>query len=241
MGRPLQLVMQDGQCQGAKAVSAFKKLTEADELTYILGGFCGPESSAIAPLAEKTGAVILAAMSSSPNLSGINPNFFRISVPSTVAGEMIASYAYQHAGRREMVIFQEETDYVLVPAQRIQKVFKQQGGRISAVFSFPSGETDFRPMLSRIRAALGIDSLYIGTQSIDTARIIVRQFSELGYKLPLYGNEAAAHAASGQGSVGSFENMVFAEPEFDPLGPATARFIQDYCSEYKVSELPSGF
>jgi len=75
-GRKLQLVYEDARCEGKFAVGSLMKELNVDNLRLIVGGHCSPESSAMAPIAEKYGAVLLAATSSSPKLTGVSDNFF---------------------------------------------------------------------------------------------------------------------------------------------------------------------
>ncbi len=44
LGRPLELIMEDGRCEGTPSASAAQKLIQIDRVKYILGGHCTTET-----------------------------------------------------------------------------------------------------------------------------------------------------------------------------------------------------
>jgi len=188
-GRLVRLIQEDAQGKGTLAVSAFQKLTGADGVRFIVGGHCTPESAAIAPLAKKNGTVVLAATTSSPKLSAVDPFFARTTYISTVSGAMVAEYALQGAAVRRLAILQEQTDYVLPVAAKVREVFEQNGGKVVAVFEVPYGELDFRTIALRLKSS-DAQGVYIGVQAPDTARIFIRQLREFEFQGRLFGNES---------------------------------------------------
>lgn len=240
LGRRLELVQEDGQGKGAVAISALQKLTEIDQLKFILGGHCTPESAAIAPLAKQKNVLLLAAITSSPKLTGINPNFLRITHVSTVVGELLAHHAVHGAQLSNFAVLQEETDYVLPVAEAFKKTMIGLGGKIVLDESFASGESDFRSLVARIKNS-GAQALYLGTQSQDMAALIMRQLRSGGVTLPVYGNEVVGNTPAGNPLVApQFKDTIFAEPVYDETTELAAQFIKNYKARYHTSALPLG-
>jgi branched-chain amino acid transport system substrate-binding protein len=52
-GRTLELIMEDGMCNGASTATAAQKLINIDHVKYILGGHCSAETLTLAPIAER--------------------------------------------------------------------------------------------------------------------------------------------------------------------------------------------
>ena len=75
-GKMIELIMEDGKCDGATAARAAQKLISIDKVKIILGGHCSTETLAIAPLAERNKVLLLASTSSSPAISGAGEYIF---------------------------------------------------------------------------------------------------------------------------------------------------------------------
>ncbi|MCC6953112.1 MAG: ABC transporter substrate-binding protein [Deltaproteobacteria bacterium] len=239
-GRKLTLVTEDGQCKGPAAVAALRKLVSSDRVRFILGGHCSPESLAIAPLLSNLNVLALAACSTSPKLTGVSPNFVRLSPPSIIVGDMLAATAFAD-GRRRGAVIAEETDYAMPPAAHFKELFTRAGGVVADSFDFATADQDHRGLVSRIRA-LNVDGIYLGTQSKDTAILLVRQLRDQGVRLPIYGNEQVGNAPNGENSeiAKMFDGIVFADPEFDVATPKSAAFAKRYSDRFGTKGLPLG-
>ena len=241
-GRPLKLVMEDGQCNGKAAVSAFSKLADADRVRYILGGHCTPETASFAPLAEKRKIVTLAAITSSAKVSGMGRYIFRVSAVNSAGGELVGDYAFRRAGVKRLGIVREDTDYVLPESDAAKAAFEKAGGTVVALETIEPGHTDYRSVLTKLRG-LGIDGLYMGTQSADSAVLIIRQARELGMRVPVFGNAPlgnAVNAAGGAEAAPLLEGAVFADPEYNESRPETRRFIEAYRAHNQGAMPPYG-
>ncbi|HEY1609193.1 MAG TPA: ABC transporter substrate-binding protein, partial [Paraburkholderia sp.] len=53
LGRPVELRIEDGQCDPANTVNAAEKLVEKDKVVSLIGAFCSSATAAIMPVAQK--------------------------------------------------------------------------------------------------------------------------------------------------------------------------------------------
>ncbi|KKW18983.1 MAG: Receptor family ligand-binding protein, partial [Parcubacteria group bacterium GW2011_GWF2_50_9] len=111
-GQPLELIIEDSKCNGKDATSAAQKLINIDKVQIILGGFCSSESIAATPVAEAAKVAILSPGSSSPDLTGISPYFFR-NYPSDASQGKVLAEAAATRGWKKIAFLQEQTDYAL--------------------------------------------------------------------------------------------------------------------------------
>lgn len=234
-GRRLEIIFEDGKCDGKSAATAAKKLIDIDRVQYILGGHCTPESMAIAPIATQQKVVALAAITSSPKLSHFSDYFFRITPISTAEGELLAKYAVNARALKHFAVLFEETDYAAPQAESFIDTVKTLGGDISLSSSFNPGETDFRTILSRAKVA-GIDALYVGTQSPDAAKLIYKQKEEINFLISVLANDVAGNTALSI-KADSLKGLVFADLEFDIDRPEARHFVSAYISRYGKESL----
>ncbi len=70
-----KFTFEDDACDPKQAVTAFKKLTELDGVTVILGPLCGSSQEAVAPLAKEKGVVLLVPAAASQSLFGTSGGY----------------------------------------------------------------------------------------------------------------------------------------------------------------------
>lgn len=51
LGKPVELVIEGGQCKPANSVNADEKLVQKDEVVSLIGAFCSSATAAIMPVA----------------------------------------------------------------------------------------------------------------------------------------------------------------------------------------------
>ena len=240
-GRPLELVYEDAQCNGAKAVSAFRKLTGADGLRFIVGGHCSPESLAFADLAERKKVVSIAAITSSPKLTEKGDYIYRVTPISTRLADLLVPYARKQRDLKKVAVIYELTDYAQPVAEHFSHLFKSDGGQVVSEQSFLPGETDFKTILLKASRS-SADGIYLGVQAPDTALLLMRQIGELNLNLSIFGNEqfAGAYLSASDDDRKHLEGVILAEPACDLSKPETKRFAEKYKSRYGVRDLPFG-
>ena len=183
-GKKVEVIFEDGKCTGQDAVSAMQKLVSIDKVKFILGGACSGETLAMGPVAQSTKTLIFSSVSSSPDISKLGDYVFRNHPSDDVGGANLAAAA--NARSKKAAIISEETDY----AQGIRKVFSddytQAGGQIVDDETFVTGTTDFRSIISKVKAS-GADAIFVNAQTEAAAVQIATQIRQLGLKTQLYG------------------------------------------------------
>lgn len=240
-GRPLEVIFEDGKGNGRDAVSAVNKLLNVDRVKFILGGHCSPESLAIAPIVNKSEAVMLASITSSPFLSDAGDNVFRVTTVSTIGTEKVFEYARSKYTVSKVAVLYEEADYPRPQAERFRELSLHAGLKVVAFEGFLRDETDFRTTLVKLKKAEP-DIIYLATISPDMAFLLLKQIQEMHLKAKLLGNENTGHSVNSSKSAKSpFEGLVFASSKANPRHPAVATFTEKYLSRFSVPSLPYGF
>ena len=240
-GRPLKLIMEDTGCKAASAVAAFRKLTQINGVSFILGGHCSPDSLAIAPLAEKQKIPMIAAITSTPKLTDAGRYIFRVTPVSTKLADLIVPYAQDTLQIKKIALIYELTDYVAPVAEKLKTNFERSGVTVSDAMSFNPGESDFRSLLIKA-ASKQPDAIYLGVQAPDSGVLLAKQFRELKLGMKIFGNEqfAGAFLALKPEERALLEGLVFAQPECDITSSSVKSFTEKYTKRFQVSALPFG-
>jgi len=231
LGRPLELIFEDGKGDSRSAVNAAMKLINESKVNFVVGGHCSPESIPIAPIASRAGVLMLAAITSSPKLTDAGDTIFRVTAVSTVGVDLQTDYAQKHRHKRFAIIY-EETDYAIPLAERFRDNLKRDGGEVTLYDSFLRDEHDFRSLVTRLKAQ-NVDAIYLGVQSPDSAVIFLQQLKELGVKAVVYGNELTGNAVSTAGAkIDLFDGMVFPEPILDLSRGMPREFVERFKARF---------
>ncbi len=236
-GKKLELLFQDGKCNGSSAVNAVKHLIDVDKVRFVIGGHCSSESLPIATIAERAKVIQMAAITSSPKLTDAGDYIFRVTAPNTNGALLLLKHATETAKKRIGVVY-EETEYAQGLAEFFRNEATQHGITIPLYEGFAPTDVDLRSVVTRAKTAK-IDALYLSLQAPDAIVSLLKLLREQRVSTTLLGNEIVGN------TVGSFpqqqdflEGIVFGEPEFDRSAEGFRTFETKYRARFKA-ELPS--
>lgn len=190
-GSPLVVVYEDAKCNGKDATAAAQKLVNVDGVKVILGGFCSSESIGPIPVVEAGQVALFSPGSSSPDLTG-KSRFFSRNYPSDATqGKVLADAAYNIKKWKNIVMIQEQLDYPLGIYNSFSSNFEKLGGKKVVKEEFPSSATDFRSILSKLKA-MKPDALFVNAQTSAASARILKQVADLKWKPNLIVNDGMA-------------------------------------------------
>jgi branched-chain amino acid transport system substrate-binding protein len=221
----LELVYEDGKCNGKDAAIAAQKLINVDKVKQIITG-CSGETLGAAPFAEAAEVIIFSSGSGSPEVTNAGDFVFRNFPSDASSGSKVAKAALAK-GHERIGILVELTDYGQALADVFSETYTAEGGTIVAKESFNPGTSDFKSILTKIQSKEP-DALYIITSSINDFLIIIRQKDEQGLRdIPLYANEVTAAEEVKNEYAAQVEGAIYAEPAFDEENSAVKQLIAE--------------
>lgn len=236
-GRQVDLVVEDGKCDGPSSATAAIKLTEVDNLKYIIGGHCSTESLTIVPITDPKKILVLAGATSTDKFTGLGKYSFRTVMPTRKTFGRMADYAFAQ-GHRRIAIIHEQKDFGKSVSDAFSSRFNELGGEIVTIESFPSDTLDFRNNLIKIRS-ISPDAIMISAQAPPFGGNIIKQMDELNLTMQIFGDPFIAtkqvYEASGgklpSTAIGGFAHV---DPE---KNPKNKQFIQDYALRYGMPKI----
>lgn len=187
-GRPIELIYEDGMCNGKDASNAANKLMNVDQVPVILGGACSGETSAFVGAAREQQKVVMTYCSSAPNLSNSGEFFFRVYPSDNFQAKYAAEFAYNDLGKRKVAILYTQSDWGTGLKQVFEKRFPALGGEIVRVESMQQKDKDLRTQLTKIKEA-NPDLLYMPSYT-EEAKNAIKQAHELGLNVQILGGDA---------------------------------------------------
>lgn len=185
-GRVLNIVYEDGKCNGKDATNATQKLIDIDKVKVILGGTCSAETLAMAPITEKNKIILFSSFSSNPEITNSGDYVFRNS-PSDIDVAKLDAETISKSFKK-VAIISENTDYSQGVRAVMKSIFEKGAIEIVADEVYSGSVSDFRTILAKIRSTKP-EVLYVNPGTSGKAGgVIVKQARELGLTMPIHGN-----------------------------------------------------
>ena len=186
-GREWRVIYEDGQCAATPAINAANKLISVDGASAIIGGLCSTETASFAPSAMQHKVIVISYGSSAPNLSQTGKYFFRDYPSDANQGRFAAEYIFNTLGARKIAIVYHVGPYGNGIKDIFSKRILELGGKIVAEESAPQSATDYRTILTKVKAA---DPDYIYTPMYaEGASLFIRQAKDIGVRARFLGPE----------------------------------------------------
>ncbi len=226
-GKPLELVIEDGETDSKKSVTAAINLINVKGVNVLFTGFRGP-SLAIASIANNSKKILIANTASMATRETIGSEYF---FPAGQEVYLLIRALAQQAKEnncKKIDYIHENTDLGTKTAEEIRNVFKENAfEEVTNV-----GETDFRTLLSKIKAK-NVDCLLVQIQSAPTLNLL-QQMEEQELHLPIYANSYAINPTVIQKAPQNQLEKLFYMTEgfYEEKNSESKKFYSEYTATY---------
>lgn len=228
---PIQLTVVDTQSDPAMAQEKLSEQFGAGAIVA-LGGVTSGEAKQMIEVADKFDKPLLSPSASSPELTGISRNFYRIFPSDHTAATKMAQSAYQDLKIETIVVIAEEQPY----AQGVHSVFKpafeSEGGEVKEVLVFPPGTTDLEALVEHA-LTFQPDAVYLAGYAEGIGNMMM-ELSKQRYQGKILTTSAFATSQAivraGDAAVGVYLTQTVFEPdsEFAHVQNFVQRFQKKY-------------
>ncbi len=181
----VEFVFEDEKCDSAPALSAFKKLTELDKVSYIIGPACGAPQEVVAPLVKAKDMVVIMPSAASQKLYTDSGNkMYNIQYSLENESKFIAEQMTAK-GYKNVVLITYQNAFSKTHSDSFKANFK---GTILQEISFQNDTNDVATELIKIRS-LKPDAIF----STDIAFFFANglpKLRQLGVTVPVFSQYA---------------------------------------------------
>lgn len=230
-GRNVELLYQDGKCDGTAATSSAQKLTSVDNVKFILGGACSGETLAAAEITQQARVLLISPSATSPDITNAGDLVFRTYPSDAFEGKMMAAYAKDTLELSKAAVISENTDY----AQGIRKVFTEQFGQDGEVVfdeTFNTGDTDFRTLITKMKTSIP-DVVYVIPQAPASGELILKQMKEAGLDASRFAGNSMLDTDAFAENPSLYEGLVLAQVELDENNEKTSKLFSSFDDKYE--------
>lgn len=226
-GLPFKIepVILDDAANPQTGVSAALKLTNDSKVVAATGHWNSGVALATIPVFQRAGVPFIVWGAISPKITERNnPMVSRVVTTLVNTNEPLAAWAAQNIGK-SIAIVSDTSDYGAANTKNFSTFYTAAGGKIVATEAAPVGTTDFRALLTKIKA-LSPDAVYFGGV-VTEAGLVRQQMAELGMSMPMIGvdgfHDADFIKIAGPAAEGTVAGIVK-----ERGNPQLAKLTQDY-------------
>lgn len=225
-GKQVEVIFEDGRCNGADAASAAQKLVNIDKVHAIIGGLCSGETLAAAPIVEAAKIVLVSPGSSSPDVTNAGEYIFR-NYPSDALKTVATAKVLKELGYEKVAMISENTDF----CQGVVSGMHKDAGEDAIVFEemVEPGTKDFRSILEKLKKT-EFDVFYPNTNGDATMAALVQQFRDAGFTQPIMSHEVADSSTLGDIATEAAEGMQLVTVRTSGEG---SDFERDFLAKYE--------
>lgn len=200
----------------------------------VVGGVTTAEALAMVSVADRYDQVLISPSASSPELTGISKNFYRLFPSDATEGRAMAAFAITELGIKTVVILAKEDAY----AKGIQEVFKQKiessGGEILDLVQFPEG-AEVSGLVDRVMT-LGPEAVYLAAYAQDIGEMI-KELRRKEFKGTIFTTSAfsAPEVIEQVGQPAEGVYLTQAAFDLDSDKPLIKEFVAMYREKYGLS------
>jgi branched-chain amino acid transport system substrate-binding protein len=205
LGRPVELIVEDGKADPTESVNAAEKLLTRDEVDVLVGCWASSATLAVIPVVEEHGVPFVVEISTNPAITKQGVEWvFRTSSNEELNSQFLGGTAVNKLGFGKIAYLAVNNDWGRGAAENYTKIIEETGGEVILTEYSDSTEVNFYAVLNNV-AASGADSLVV-THGLTTMANIFRQMKELELDLPVLLTsgqtiEAMTEAAGGDSSI----------------------------------------
>jgi branched-chain amino acid transport system substrate-binding protein len=233
LGKKIELVIEDGQCQPATSVNALEKLVQKDKVVAVSGAFCSSATAAIMPVAEKYRTPLITGVSSKADLTekGLK-YFFRAAETDALLAEAFSRIIADQLKLKTVAYVGVNDDWGRGGVDAFSKNLSALGAKTVMTEYFDHGATDFYTLLAKLRTAKP-DGVFVAAETQDGS-ILVKQLKEMGIQAKVFGVGSWATpdfiGLTGDASDGIYAAVPYVSALSTQRNQA---FVKDYTAAYK--------
>ncbi len=206
-GRPLRAIHEDDQSEATKSISAFRKLTEFDDVDVIIGTTWSHTGIPLIEMADE-GEVLM--ISPSLGMADFNEGsefLFNTWPHDFILSEHLAEHVFEK-GHRSVAVIGAQQIWVKEQTNSFVRRFEQLGGTVEVLVEPLPDNHDVLTDALKIKArADEIDAVVSTTDGVPIGALVAKQMRTLGVDLPMFSitiDEDTLESAQG-----AYEGMQF--------------------------------
>lgn len=193
LGKQIEIIKMDNTSDSAEAANVSTRLITREKVVTILGPATSGNTKGAVPISTQNKVPLVSASATADDVTvdsngKVREYIFKTCFSDSYQGVTMANFAANDLGHTRAAILTENTsDYSIGITNSFKDEFMNLGGTVVAEEAYQSKETDFKAVLTNIRAANPDVLLVPGYY--EEVGLIIKQARELGLNVPVLGGD----------------------------------------------------
>ena len=232
-GDDIKLILIDNKSDKIESANAASKLISYEKVTAIIGALTSTNTMAMTKIAEVAKTPVVAPVATNILVTKRKNYVSRVCFSDAFQGEVAAKFAINELKLKKAVLITDvKLDYSIGISKVFKKVYKKMGGKIIQVAKINSGDSDFKAMLSNIKA-LNPEFIFFPIYSAE-AGLIAKQAKQLGIKAKFLGTDGMTADKVFFDAGGDAVEGFYATDLYSPEVPKTTALSKKFDDAYKA-------
>jgi ABC-type transport system substrate-binding protein len=235
LGFAVELQVEDAMCSAEGGQTVATKFVADPQIVAVLGHMCSSSCTPASQVYEQNGYVMVSPSCTAPGLTmatlDASESFNRVCWSDVIQGPAAANFVFETLGVSKVATVHDGSPYAEQLAQMFAGGFEALGGQIVAAEAVNVGDTDMRPVLTRLKA--GEPELIYFSAFVAEAGYMRSQMADVGMEDVLFMGADGIKADEFIKAAGDASEGVYASAgDFAEAGPALPAFLEAYEAEY---------
>ena len=231
----IELVEVDNKSDKTEAVNAANKLM-GEKVSVVLGSYGSGVSIAAGQIFADAKVPAIGCSCTNPQVTQGNDYYFRVCFLDPFQGTVMANYAMQNGYKNAAILTQLGDDYSSGLGSYFKTAFEELGGTVVDEEQFQTNQTDFKAVLTNIKAAN--PDVIFAPSSITTAPLIIKQARELGIEALISAGDTWENSTIIENAGNDAEGIVLSTffDEAEPANSEAESFIKGFKEYLKKND-----
>ena len=232
-GKKVVIKYEDDEGDSTKAINAYDKLVNQENVSMIVGPLTSGCANAVGPKATADQIPLISPTGTETNLTITGGEYvFRTCYIDSVQGEVIAKYASEEMKAKKMaILYNVGSDYSKGIAETIKSEFEAAGGEVVEYASYNDGDKDFSAQLTNVKKEepdiIALPDYY------NVVSLIADQARKIGIEAPFIGGDGWDSPELVNLGGSALEGSIFVNHYSpDDTDEAVQKFVSKYKEKY---------
>ncbi len=201
----------------------------------VVGGVMSIEALQMVSVADRYDRVLMSPSASTPLLTGISKNFYRVFPSDSREGTTMGNFASQKLKLSTAVILAAQQTYAKGIQEVFQAEFERNGGTVLELIEYPAGAADFSGFIERV-LNLDPDAVYVAAFAIDIGKMIA-SLRDRGYEGRILTTAAFSSPEAIEQLGERAEGVFLTQAAFEAASedPSVQAFVEKYRQKYGMT------
>lgn len=187
-GDTIKVILLDNKSDKIESANAMQKLVSDEKVSAVVGALTSTNTMAITKIAGENKTPLVAPVATNILVTKNREYANRVCFSDAFQGQVAANFIKNELGKTKVVLITDvKQDYSIGISKVFKRYFKKIGGTVVKQVMMNSGDTDFKAMISSVKA-MKPELVFYPIYSAEAA-LIAKQAKQLGLDVPFVGTD----------------------------------------------------